>query len=126
VRKFWRHVPRLRGLLVEGCIQLTTLLLLVGSGYLTFQVRRRGRVLLMREHEQVMESLEAYRMELQRRRNYYRGAWRWSWWPPVPATAVIFAGGVCVLASLLGTWIYARKGKDFQRELDALTTSDGE
>jgi hypothetical protein len=31
---------------------------------------------------------------------------------------------VCVLASLLGTWIYARKGKDFQRELDALTSLD--
>lgn len=104
--------------------------------------RRRGKVLLTREHEQVMESLEAYRAELQRRRSYYLGAWRWSLWPLIPATAVVLAGEmlyderpgkwlrlslaalVCVLGSLLGAWVYARKGKEFQRELDALTTLD--
>jgi hypothetical protein len=123
-------------------IQVTVLLLLLASGYLTHQVRRRLKMLLTREHEQVMESLEAYRTELQRRRNYYLGAWRWSFWPLVPAIGVILVGGmiyderpgkwlrltlaalVCVLGSLLGAWIYARRGNDLQRELDALTTLD--
>lgn len=123
-------------------LQLTVLLLLLASAYLTQQVRRRGKVLRIQGCEQVMESLEAYRNELRRRRDYYLGAWRWSRWPLIPAIAVILVGGllydprpgkwlrlsvaalVCVLGSLLGTWIYARKGNDFQRELDALASVD--
>jgi hypothetical protein len=90
----------------------------------------------------VMQSLDAYRAALERRRSHYATAWRWSLWPTIPGVAVILGGSllfddrphkwlrlslaalVCALAILAGVWIAFRKSEGFQRELDALNTLD--
>jgi hypothetical protein len=121
-------------------VQLTALLSLLGCGYVTFQIHRRGKLQRAAEHEQVMQSLQAYRTALEQRRDHYSSAWRWSLWPVI---LVILGGGwlfderpgkwlrlswaavVCALAFVIGLKISLRKSAGFQRELDALKTLDG-
>jgi hypothetical protein len=123
-------------------VQLTALLSFLACGYITFQIRRRGRLQRAVEHEQVMQSLHAYRTALERRRDHYSSAWRWSLWPVMPGVVIVLGGGllfderphkwlrlslaatVCALAFLLGAWVSFRKSKWFQSELDALKTLD--
>jgi hypothetical protein len=123
-------------------IQLTALLSLLACGYITFRTRLRGKLQLATEHEQVMQSLHAYRTALERRRDHYATAWRWSLWPAIPAVLVILGGTllfderphkwlrlgvatlVCALAFVFGAWVSLRKSQGFQRELDALKTLD--
>ena len=113
---------------------------LLATVYLTIQVRKRGAVLRTQVHEPVVHSLDAYRAELQRRRDLYLGPWRWSLWPAVPVLAVFLVGGLLydqrpgklaryglagvfsILWTLYCWWHYRRKGQQFQRELDALAT----
>jgi hypothetical protein len=127
---------------VDVVIQLTVLLSVLACGYNAFAVHRRGKQQLAVEHEQVMQSLDAYRAALERRRNHYATAWRWSLWPAIPGVVVILGGGllfderphkwlrlslaalVCALAFVLGAWISFRKSGRFQKELDALNTLD--
>jgi hypothetical protein len=123
-------------------IQMTVLLSLLACGYMAFEGQRRSKQQLAVEHEQVMQSLDAYRAALERRRNHYATAWRWSLWPAIPGVVVIFGGGllfddrphkwlrlslaalVCALAILAAVWIAFRKSEGFQTELDALNTLD--
>jgi hypothetical protein len=123
-------------------IQLTALLSLLACGYIAFRTRLRGKLQLATEHDQVMQSLHAYRAALERRRDHYATAWRWSLWPAIPAVVVILGGTalfderphkwlrwnlaavVCALAFVFGAWVSLRKSKGFQRELDALKTLD--
>jgi hypothetical protein len=123
-------------------IQLTVLLSLLACAYIAFQTRLRGKLQLAMEHEQVMQSLHAYRTALERRRDHYATAWRWSLWPVIPAVVTILGGTllfderphkwlrwslaalVCALALVFGARFSLRKSKGFQREIDALKTLD--
>jgi hypothetical protein len=123
-------------------VQLTALLSFLACGYITFQIHRRGKLQRAIEHEQVMQSLQAYRTALERRRDHYSSAGRWSFWPVIPGVIIILGGAllfderphkllrlslaaaVCALAFLLGAWVSFRKSRGFQRELDALKTLD--
>lgn len=115
-------------------------LAVLGALWLGWEVRRRRSKLITRSDESVQQSLDAYRAELQRRRDYYLDSWRWSLWPMLPSLLVLLAGGalydtrpnapmhylvatvLAVAFTLLGVWHYRRKGHDYQRELDALGT----
>lgn len=123
-------------------VQLTALLSLLACGYVTLQIHRRGKLQRAAEHEQVMQSLHAYRTALERRRDHYSSAWRWSLWPVIPGVVVVLGGDwlfderpgkwlrlslaavVCALAFLLGAWVSFRKGEEYQREIDALKSLD--
>jgi hypothetical protein len=123
-------------------VQLTALLSFLACGYITFQIHRRGKLQRAAEHEQVMQSLQAYRTALERRRDHYLSARRWSFWPVFPGVVILLGGGlffderpckwlrlslaavVCALAMLVGAWVSWRKGAGFQREIDALKTLD--
>jgi hypothetical protein len=123
-------------------IQLTVLLSILACGYVAFQTRLRGKQQLAMEHEQVLQSLHAYRMALERRRDHYATAWRWSLWPVIPGVVTILGGTllfderphkwlrlslsalVCALAFVFGARYSLRKSKGFQSELDALKTLD--
>jgi hypothetical protein len=123
-------------------VQLTALLSFLACGYITVQVHRRGKLQLAAAHEQVMQSLQAYRTALERRRDHYANAWRWSFWPVFPGMIIILGGDllfderphkwlrlslsalVCALALLIGGWVSFRKSAAFQREIDALKTLD--
>jgi hypothetical protein len=112
---------------------------LVGAGlYISMQWRRRSQALRFQTGEGVATGLDAYRNELKRRRDLYLGSWRWSLWPLLPTTAVLFIGGALydprphkVLRYSIGAivviacaWVVRRmnrsKAHEFQRELDAL------
>jgi multidrug transporter EmrE-like cation transporter len=113
-------------------------------GYVAFRTRLRGNLQLATEHEQVLQSLHAYRTALERRRDHYATAWRWSLWPAIPAVVVILGGTllfderphkwlrlslatlVCAMAFLFAAWFSLRKSAGFQKELDALKTLDDE
>src|SRR5258708_32429949 len=89
-----------------------------------------------------MQSLHAYRTALERRRDHYSSAWRWSFWPVIPSVIIVFGGGllfderpgkwlryslsavVCAVAFLCAAWVSWRKSAGFQREIDALETLD--
>jgi hypothetical protein len=92
---------------------------------------------------QAGRTTDAYRAALERRRDHYATAWRWSLWPAIPAVVTILGGtvlfderphkwlrwslaaAVCALAFVFGARFSMRKSKGFQRELDALKTLDG-
>lgn len=123
-------------------VQLTALLSFLACGHITVQIHRRGKLQLAAVHEQVMQSLQAYRTALERRRDHYANAWRWSFWPVFPGMIIILGGDllfderphkwlrlslsalVCALALLIGGWVSFRKSAGFQREIDALKTLD--
>jgi hypothetical protein len=126
--------------LVYG-MRLGVVLLLLGSVYVFIQVRRRGGMLSITENDKVGTSLEVYRAELQKRRDYYlyMGSWR-SLWPIIPALIVFFGSEVAFdplpnklqrsivmgLLEIFGIWFgiahYGSKAREFQGELDALAT----
>lgn len=119
---------------------LGVVLAIAGFIYVALQVRRRGGQVAIRAEEGIADSLNAYRIELQRRRDYYLGSWRWSIGPLLPAAAVFLIGGFwfdprpesrlhvalasvfAVVFTLLGALDHRRKAKAFQEELDALDT----
>lgn len=121
-------------------IDLTVLLSFLACAYNTFQIYQRGKLQRLSEHEQVMQSLHAYRSALERRRDHYASAWRWSLWPAIPAVIIVLGGTllfderpgkwlrlslssvICALAFVLGIWVSRRKSAGFQKELDALKT----
>lgn len=138
---FW-HSPVQQPESFTQVLRLAAVLFLLGMVYVISQMRRRGKVVAAQKDEKVVQSLDAYRTELQRRRDYYLGAWRWSLWPIVPTIIVILVGGVlydqrpnkliryaltavwCVVAMLLGLWCQRREGQKYQCELDALASLD--
>jgi hypothetical protein len=115
--------------------------LLLGCGYLLYQLRQRSRS-ISTQADGLVESLSAYRCELLKRRDLYRHSWRWSTWPILPALLVVFVGGglfddrpgklwryglgalVAVIGSAAVIFYYRRKGDQFQRELGALASMD--
>jgi hypothetical protein len=136
-------LPNARAHALVIVLQVSTLLLLAGSAYLTMQMRQRQKPLSIADGEKVVTSLEAYRVELKRRRDLYAyfGTWR-SLWPMLPAFAVIFIGGIAydplphklarwcsggllaVIGIPLGLLHNRRKQFEIQSELDALETLD--
>jgi hypothetical protein len=86
------------------------------------------------------ESLQAYRAELERRRDIYLQAWRWSILPMLPSALVLLIGGavydqrphailqygllglLVIVATVLAVRNQRGKVKTFQQELDALRT----
>lgn len=112
----------------------------LGVVYVTIQARRRGSQVTTHPEESVARSLEAYRTELRRRRDYYAGSWRWSVLPLIPTVLVFLGGGALfnpnpqallryglaglsvVTFALLGILDHKRRAKTFQQELDALET----
>lgn len=121
---------------------LGVVLAIAGFIYVAAQARRRGSQVAIRPEESVAAGLNAYRTELQRRRDYYLGTWRWSIGPLLPSVAVFLVGGFwfdprpqsglrfgllatfVVVFALLGVLDHRRKAKAFQEELDALNTLD--
>ena len=89
-----------------------------------------------------MQSLQAYRTALERRRDHYATAWRWSLWPAIPSVATLLGGTlvfdqspgkwlrlslsalICAFAFVFGARVSLSKSRGFQRELDALKTLD--
>lgn len=112
------------------------LLAVFGAGYLMIEIRRRSRT-LGDSGGNVMQTLDAYRAELERRRDYYLHSWRWSIWPMIPSVLVLLVGGAvygtrpdalshsiraglfAVVATWVAVWHHRRKGRAYQRELDA-------
>ena len=113
----------------------------LGLVYTLMQVRRRTHALSDGDGEKVMTSLEAYRAELQRRRDYYSymGNWR-AQLPAAPGLGLLLLFfvlfdtgpgnarllGIFCLLVVIGTgfgvaFAWAKRRK-FQRELDALST----
>lgn len=119
---------------------LGVVLAIAGFIYVTVQARRRGGQVAIRPEESVAASLNAYRAELQRCRDYYLGTWRWSIGPLLPSVAVFLIGGFwfdprpqsglrfglltifVVVFTVLGVLDHRRKARAFQGELDALDT----
>lgn len=118
---------------------LGVFLSIAGFILVALQARRRSRHVAIRQDESVAASLDAYRAELQRHRDYCLGSWR-SLAPLVPAVAAVFIGGIwfdprpqtglrytllavfAVVVTLLGVLHSRGKAKAFQEELDALDT----
>jgi hypothetical protein len=121
-----------------------SLLALVGAIYVTLELRRRGSKLNTPVGGSIVQTLDAYRAELERRRDYYLDSWRWSIWPMVPSVLVFIVGGAlygtrpnavrhsiwmgvfAVIVTLLAVWDHRRKGHAYQRELDAFETLNRE
>jgi hypothetical protein len=119
---------------------LGVVLAIAGFICLAVRARRRGGPVAIRPEESVGASLNAYRTELQRRRDYYLGTWRWSIAPLLPSVAVLLIGGFwfdprppsglrfglstlfVIVFSLLGVLVHRGKARAFQEELDALDT----
>ena len=112
-----------------------------GIGYIVFQVRRRRRKLSDAwRNETAAESLGVYHLELQRRKDYFLDAWRWTFWPPMPGVLVLLVGAMVfdtrpgkrmmfglvllfyALALLFVAWQYRVEAKKVQRELDVIET----
>ena len=113
-------------------------LLVLGAVYALTKIRRWTHP-AGSDGEKVVTSLEVYRAELQRRRDYYSymGSWS-SLWPAAPGIGVILLGlvlfdtlpdsairlGIVCLLVVVSLWsgfaIYRSKLREFQRELDAL------
>jgi hypothetical protein len=115
------------------------ILALLGGGYFALQMRRHSRTLAHPDRS-VQQSLQAYRGELERRRDYHLKSWRWSILPMVPALGVFLIGGplydqrphalrqylimalFVVFMTGLAVWNQRRKARTFQQELDAIGT----
>jgi hypothetical protein len=124
----------------SNVLRVGSILAIIGAIYLTIEMRRRGSQLDSSVDGGILQTLDAYRAELERRRDYYLDSWRWSIWPMMPSLLVFLVGGsvystsqrsighhiamgiFAVTAILLGTWDHRRKGRALQRELDAFET----
>jgi len=113
-------------------------LLVLGATYALMKIRRWTHP-AGRDGGAVATSLEVYRAELQRRRDYYSymGSWR-SLWPAAPGIVVMLLSlvlfdtlpgsarrlGIVCLLMVVSLWsgfaMYRGKRREFQRELDAL------
>jgi hypothetical protein len=131
----WKSLAMQGGLAVV--LRVAVVLLVCGASYVVAQIPRRSRMLGVRDAF-VMQSLDQYRHELQRRRDLYWTSRQWSVWPLVPGAILVFVGGliyderpnkllrytfVAIFAvgwTALALWHYKRKGDSFQRELEAL------
>lgn len=123
-------------------VRLGTSLVVLAVLYATWQWHRRHQILSIQHSDKVVQSLDGYRAELQRRRDFYIGRWRWYLLPYVPGVSVLLVGGllfdpgphrlrrhaVAGLGFLLATlhlwWLDKRGRQKYQRELDALATLD--
>lgn len=119
---------------------LGLMLAIAGFIYVAMQAQRRSSRVALRPEESVAASLNAYRTELQRRRDYYHHSWRWSIGPLLPALAMFLIGGfwfdprpesglryglavlIVIVVPLLGVLHHRSKAKAFQEELDAVDT----
>jgi len=134
------HITKIREFI--WAVRAGSFLLVIGSVYLWFDMRRRGRLLTLSRNDGVVHTLDAYRSELRRRRDYFLGAWRWSFWPVIPA-AVVTLGGAGLYDQRPGSWLRILilaalaiagfalvvfhnnwNGRRYQRELDALASLD--
>jgi hypothetical protein len=120
-------------------VRVGVMLALLGALYGALQMPRR-KTALARPDENVRQSLQAYRAELERRRDIYLQAWRWSILPMWPSALVLLIGGAVydqrpqaiLQYGLLGLLVIAAtalavrnqrgKARMFQHELDALGT----
>ena len=125
---------------LERLNALSAAMLFAAAAYIRMQWRRRTQILSFRAEEAVASSLGAYRRELERRRDLYLGSWRWSLWPLLLVAAVLLIGGllynprpdkvlryavgalVVAASAAMVRWINVRKAREFQRELEALST----
>ena len=116
-----------------------SLLAVIGALYATREMRRRGSTLNAAGGD-VIQTLSAYRGELERRRDYYLHSWRWSLWPMIPSLLVFIVGGAlygtqensvrhsiwmgvfAVVVISLAIWDHRRRGHALQRELDVFET----
>ena len=123
---------------LERLNALAAAMLVAAAGYIRMQWKRRTQVLNFSADEAVLSSLSAYRSELECRRDLYLGSWRWSLWPILLVAAVLLIGGllcdprpdkamryaigalVIFTCTALVRWMYVRKAREFQRELEAL------
>jgi hypothetical protein len=120
-------------------VRVGMMLGLLGALYGALQMRGR-KTALARPDEDVQQSLQAYRAELERRRDIYLQAWRWSILPMMPSALVLLIGGalydqrphailqygllglLVIVATVLAVRNQRGKVKTFQQELDALRT----
>lgn len=128
--------------LVARIIRFGVLLGLPASIYIAFQIKRGTKKLHVVDGSPVIQSLNAYREELERRQHFYAGVLGWNALPILPSAFLIIIGGlsfdhrpdaemrfglfalVVTITSLVGGWYYRSKLRRFRRELDALTTMD--
>jgi hypothetical protein len=124
----------------SNVFRVGSILAIIGAIYVTLEVRRRGGQLDSSIDGGVLRTLDAYRAELERRRDYYLDSWRWSLWPMIPSLVVFLVGGAlygtsqrsigshiamglfAVVGTSVAVWDHRRKGRAFQRELDAFET----
>lgn len=134
-------LPSTKAPALVNFMRVGVVLLVLGAMYALTQIRRRTHAVSGSDGEKIVSSLEAYRTELQRRRDYYAymGSWS-SLWPLAPGIGVILFGvfmfdtlpnntrrlGIVCLLVLIGTWagfaVYRSKMREFQKELDALNS----
>jgi cytochrome bd-type quinol oxidase subunit 2 len=120
-------------------VRVGLILALLGAlyGALLMPGRKTARA---RPDENVHHSLQAYRAELERSRDRYLQAWRWSILPMLPSALVLLMGGAVydqrpqavwqygllglsvIAATALAVWNQRGKAKAFQQELDAVGT----
>jgi hypothetical protein len=133
------NVPPALSVPMGYVVRFGMMLGLLGAMYGAWQMRGH-KTALARPDENVLQSLQAYRGELERRRDYWREAWRWSILPVLPSALVLLIGGavydqrphmtlryavlglLVVVATALAVRNQRRKVRIFQRELDALGT----
>ena len=120
--------------------RIVVVLGLLGFAYVLIEVRRRSKAILTPPEESVTGSLHAYRMQLERRRDYYRDSWRWSLLPITPCLALFLVGGLwfdqrphalirygalgifIVVFTALGFFDHRRRANALDQELTAVDT----
>jgi hypothetical protein len=121
-------------------IRAGVVLVMLGMLAVAFLTRRYAGQIALQSQESVTRSLDAYRSELLRLRDYYLHHWRWSLWPLMPGICVIVIGGIvfdtrpnswiryssmiasCCVGVLIAIWDQRRKAMAFERELNALSS----
>jgi len=133
-------LPGTKAPVLVNSMRVGAVLLVWGAVYALAKIRRWMHP-TGSDGETVMTTLEIYRAELQRRRDYYSymGSWS-SLWPVAPGIAVMLLGqvlfdtlpgsvlrlGIVSFLVVAGLWsgfaMYRGKLREFQRELDALSS----
>jgi hypothetical protein len=132
---FLWHAPTVEMKYVQ---RIGMVLVMLAGIYIAIRVRRLGAQVA--QQESVTRSLDAYRLELARRRDYYLSGWRWSFWPLMPGVSVLMIGkavfdprprnlalnflvfAFALIAYALSILHQRRKARTLQQELDALAT----